>query len=63
MKKALGVLGNYVEQHKETAVFCILYLASLGKFGARNFLPQVDMLWKMFCRHAVLKKKLKYRRK
>ncbi len=50
MKKALGVLGNYVEQHKETAVFCILYLASLGKFGARNFLPQVDMLWKMFCR-------------
>lgn len=42
---ALRSLSHYVKEHKETAVFCIIYLSFLDKFGASGFLPQVNVLW------------------
>lgn len=49
MIKALQALNAYIIKHKETATFCIIYLTLLDKFGARNFLSQVDMLWNDIC--------------
>lgn len=45
MKSTLGLFGGYIQQHKEAAIFCVLYLSSLDKFGARGFLRQVNILW------------------